>query len=241
MTFCIIIPMYNESQRFDAESLLDFDSKYAVDFLLVNDGSTDDTQAIIDTLANKDTRISVLHLKDNSGKAEAVRQGALNAIKNKSYDAIGYLDADFATPLFEIDQLINVFSINEKSLIIGSRIKRLGASIKRFRYRHLAGRIIATIISEYILKLPVYDTQCGAKLISKKHITLLFDTPFVSNWLFDVELIARLAKHHDKDYCYNQIYELPLRNWEDKGNSKITLFDMFKVPFELLKIYWHYK
>ena len=63
----------------------------------------------------------------------------------------------------------------------------------------------------------------------------------MSNWLFDVELIARLSQHYGKDYCYNNVYEIPLTQWKDKGNSKITGLDMLKVPFQLLKIYWHYK
>lgn len=241
MNVCIIIPMYNEAMRFDGKTLLNFSSEYTIDFLLVDDGSTDNTPKIIEELSEKDTRISCLSLEKNSGKAEAIRLGVHKALTHKDYDFIGYLDADFATPVFEINRLINTALTYKKSFVMGSRVKRLGANIKRYKSRHIAGRIIATFISEFILKLPVYDTQCGAKLISTSHAHVLFKDPFVTKWFFDVELIARLQKEYDSNYCINAIYEMPLMQWEDKGASKITLLDMLKVPFKLLKVYAHYR
>jgi glycosyltransferase involved in cell wall biosynthesis len=233
--------MYNEVARFDAEKLLEFSSNYAIDFLLVNDGSKDTTGTIIENLAKKDDRIFAMSLSKNSGKAEAIRLGVEKAIATKPYKAIGYLDADFSTPLFEINNLIEIFISQGKPFIMGSRVKRLGATIQRYRFRHFFGRVIATCISEFILKLPVYDTQCGAKLIKTEIAKDLFKDPFVTKWLFDVELIARLKKQYNQDYCVDSIYEMPLTYWNDKGESKITFLDMLSVPFQLLKIYTHYK
>lgn len=228
--------MFNEEKRFPSEAFLNYTSNHEVDFLLVNDGSTDDTQNLITDLSYKKANFSVLKIDKNVGKAEAVRQGVLKAFENSNYKAIGYFDADLATPLNEIDRLIETFSQTNKPFILGSRIKRLGTNIKRFKKRHFGGRIIATIISEQVLKLPVYDTQCGAKLLDRTIIPELFFEPFSSKWLFDVELIARLRNNRDKQYCLENIHEMSLLNWEDKGNSKITFRDLIKIPFDLIRL-----
>jgi hypothetical protein len=123
---------------------------------------------------------------------------------------------------------------------MGIRLKRIGANIIRFKSRHYFGRVVASIISEFILKLPTYDTQCGAKLIESNLAKELFEKPFKTKWLFDVELIARMQQLYGKEYCLNNIVELPLNTWIDKGNSKITFSDFLKTPFNLLKLYAAY-
>jgi len=126
---------------------------------LINDGSNDHTKQIIEELSISLSNVYNLNIEKNKGKAEAVRLGVNYAIKNLNCNVVGYFDADFATPLSELTKLNKLFSKSHYTFIMGSRIKRLGANIKRYKSRHFSGRFIATFISEYILKLPVYDTQ----------------------------------------------------------------------------------
>ncbi|PTM10077.1 MAG: glycosyl transferase family 2 [Bacteroidetes bacterium] len=241
MKTCIVIPLYNESSRFDTKAFKLFVLNNDIQFCLVNDGSNDETKQIIEDLSNSINGVYALNIEKNKGKAEAVRLGVNYVIEHLNCNAVGYYDADFATPLIELRKLNTFYSENNFTFIMGSRIKRLGATINRYKSRHFSGRFIATFISEYILNLPVYDTQCGVKIINIEVAKVVFNDNFKSKWLFDVELIARMKKHYGRDYCLKNVYEYPLSYWEDKGNSKITFKDALFIPHHLLKLYFHYR
>ena len=120
---------------------------------------------------------------------------------------------------------------------MGVRISRLGAEVFRLKSRHYVGRVFATAVS-MILKLPIYDTQCGMKLLDSKIVQTLFRDQFVSKWLFDVELLIRLRQIDYK--IEDVVFEHPLRKWEDVAGSKVNFIDFLKAPFQLLKIYFSY-
>jgi len=123
---------------------------------------------------------------------------------------------------------------------MGSRIKRLGANIKRSEIRHYFGRIFGTATS-LILKLPVYDTQCGAKLIRRDLAEIIFRDQFISRWLFDVELIARIIAELGHFKTLDCIYELSLETWIDEGKSKVKTIDILHSPYELMLIRHQYR
>jgi glycosyltransferase involved in cell wall biosynthesis len=240
---CIIVPCYNEGKRLPVKQFEEFISKNEKFALLfVNDGSSDNTQTIIDSLVQKfPAQIFSYKLAKNSGKAEAVRQGFIYALQNINSDYLSYLDADLATPLIEIKRLHSIIISNPNwQLIFGSRFKRLGVVIQRKLFRHYFGRVIATFVSG-ILKLPIYDTQCGAKIFSKELAATLFQSEFISRWLFDVEIFARIVKQYGREKIYDIAIEEPLQQWVEVAGSKINFFDMIKVPFELLRIKLKYK
>jgi glycosyltransferase involved in cell wall biosynthesis len=214
----------------------------SVSFLGVNDGSRDKTEALLNALhVEFGHQFKALNLAKNSGKAEAVRQGMLFALKENEFDYVGYWDADFSTPLDEIDHFMAFCGGTlSHSIVMGSRIARLGSQVQRKMMRHYLGRIFSTLTSR-ILKLRVYDTQCGAKLIAANEIENLFKIPFVSKWFFDVELLARFIVKHGREQTYKQVMEVPLTKWIEVGGSKLKAFDFLKVPLELFKIRRHYK
>lgn len=240
---CVIIPCYNEENRLDIKALKDFIRNHPwICFLGVNDGSQDRTLNILQNLHHEfKDQFRYFDLPKNAGKAEAVRQGILQAHQTETFDYIGYWDADFSTPLAEIDHFV-AFSGGHlhHAFILGSRISRLGSRINRKLYRHYLGRIFSTATS-FILKLHVYDTQCGAKLISAKEIDNLFSQPFISKWFFDVELLARLKKQYGHEKTAEITLEVPLLEWNEIGGSKLKWMDFIKVPLEILKIKRHYK
>ena len=236
----IVIPCYNEAERLDTWALRKFAATHPCRFLMVNDGSRDPTLAILDELREAAPgRFDVLHLEQNQGKAEAVRRGVLHAALAHP-ELIGYWDADLATPLDELPQFWQRLQrCPQIQLVLGSRIRLLGSRIERQPWRHVLGRVFATAAS-LALDLPVYDTQCGAKVFRATPTMLgLFAQPFRSRWVFDVEILARLTavcRSTDSPAVADLVCELPLRQWTDVAGSKLRLRQMLGAALSLLAI-----
>ena len=237
----VVVPCYNEAVRLQPLLFSEFLAEdEQVDFLFVNDGSTDATLDVLDTLRKKHPdRIRVLDKQPNGGKAEAVRSGMLAAIAVEGVAVTGFWDADLATPLNVIPQLLTkLIEDPDLEMIFGSRVRLLGHAIHRKPLRHYLGRIFATAVS-IILALPIYDTQCGAKLFRVTPVLKsILALRFQSRWIFDVEIIARFMALHNKDASFadRAIYENPLPRWEDVAGSKVGPLDFFIALYELIRI-----
>lgn len=160
----LVVPCYNEAERFDSGGFADFLAEqpgYAL--LFVDDGSSDRTPERLEALRKRQPgQVSVLRLEANSGKGEAVRRGMQTALAAGA-PFTGFWDADLATPLCAAVAMRREFERRpELDFVTGCRLRRLGADIRRSPLRHLVGRVFATAASLH-LKLPVYDTQCGAR------------------------------------------------------------------------------
>lgn len=239
-TVVLVVPAYNEALRFDDAAFNAFiaaDASHHICF--VDDGSTDGTFARLEALRSlTPDRINVLRLGANRGKAEAVRSGLMHAsATGAAY--IGFADADLAAPLSELAALRAELEAHPDAwAALGSRVKLLGRRIERSAARHYVGRVFATFAS-LALRLPVYDTQCGLKLFRNgPSVRQAIAAPFVSRWIFDVELIARLADLADSTAdAAERIREVPLRVWCDRGGSHVGVAAFIRAPFELWRIH----
>lgn len=235
----IVVPCYNEEQRLDVAAFAQFLTRTEqVGIIFVNDGSQDGTLSLLTALADRfPRRVLVIDQPFNQGKGEAVRVGMLRAI-DQSAEYAGYFDADLATPLESSAEFIETLDRNpELHLVLGARVSLLGRTITRKASRHYSGRLFATAAS-LVLALPVYDTQCGAKLLRvTERARSLFERPFASRWIFDVELFARyLSTYGSRE----GLYELPLRRWTDIGESKVKWHDFMRAGAEIAAIYRTY-
>jgi glycosyltransferase involved in cell wall biosynthesis len=237
----IIIPCYNEELRFPVNRFVSFIKKnFAASIYFVNDGSSDNTDSVLEDLRIKFPKhINVINQEKNEGKAAAVRLGINSALKNNKFDRFAFLDADLSTSIEEC-LLLSEKVTKETFFVFGSRIKKLDNNIQRKVHRFIIGRVIATFISK-MLRLPIYDSQCGCKIFSREWATLIFSEAFLTRWLFDVEIFYRLINHFGRNKIQTKILEVPLSAWIDSENSKVSLFYGIKVWFDLLKIYRHYR
>ena len=234
----LVVPCYNEAKRLDPAAFVEAAlADESLHFLFVDDGSTDDTRAVLDELVVRvPERLEAVSLPANAGKGEAVRQGMLRVLARPGYS--GYWDADLATPLDELPSFSTLLDADDAvQVVLGSRVRLLGRQIERELARHLSGRVFATAVSA-TLGLPVYDTQCGAKLFrATDAVRDAFASPFVSRWIFDVEILARLVRGWSDDLPpAARIVELPLRRWREIGGSKLRTKDMARAAIELARI-----
>jgi dolichyl-phosphate beta-glucosyltransferase len=243
MTTAIVIPCYNEANRLNCDAFRSFVA-YNPDYHLcfVNDGSTDNTLTLLKRLRKGfETQISIYDCPQNGGKAEAVRQGMLHLFDTTTCRNIGFLDADLSTDFVDFKQLVHHLDTKPTiKVAVGARVKRLGAEITRNLKRHLIGRSIATLIG-ILLEMPIYDTQCGAKVFRRDIVRSLFLQSFSSKWLFDVELFFRLKNRFGVQKATTLIYEHPLQRWVHVGDSKITANDSIRIPLKLFKIAMIYR
>ncbi len=225
----IIIPCYNEAKRLDYKNIETLLLNSDMDVYFANDGSKDTTVEIINAIIkNHPQRLHLINFTENSGKASTIFKAINQIHQQDKYDFIGYFDADFSTPSYEIIRLVNEINNRKCEFLIGSRILLLNSGIKRKYYRHVIGRVIITLIN-LKFKLGIYDTQCGAKLFSKKIIPKAFNKPFYTSWIFDVEIFIRLQK---QNLLIHGI-EIPIYNWKDVDGSKLGWKTGFKILKEL--------
>jgi glycosyltransferase involved in cell wall biosynthesis len=241
----IVVPCYNEEQRLPVESFVEFIASVpAVDFLFVNDGSKDGTLRVLNDLAARGNgRFRVLDMPRNGGKAEAVRAGMQHA-RQLGAEITGFWDADLATPLDELPGFLATMQNRANiHLVMGARIKLLGRAVNRKLLRHYIGRVFATVASNY-LRLPVYDTQCGAKIFRcTPSFDRVLEQRFVARWLFDVEMLVRFLKAWRSEGASDperRMVEIPLQTWTDVKGSKVRPIDFPKALGEFFTIMRHY-
>lgn len=239
----IVVPCFNEAERLRPEAFIGFPAvDQGVTFIMVDDGSTDGTAQVIAAMHRAEPdRFIEARLPRNMGKAEAVRAGVLLA-RESPFDYIGYWDADLSTSLDEIAKLRQALESSGKAIALGSRVGLLGRRIRRSGVRHYLGRLFATAAS-LLLDLPVYDTQCGAKLFrNTDDLGEVFRRPFSVGWIFDVEILARYVSLPGQKMDLEQIaLECPLDAWRDVPGSKLKTRHFLVAGYELTKLWLRYR
>jgi glycosyltransferase involved in cell wall biosynthesis len=236
-----VVPCFNEARRLDRGGYAGFSADGTLSLLFVDDGSTDDTRRVLQRLAAdlraRGVDADVLGLERNEGKGEAVRRGMLEALA-RGAAVVAYYDADLATPPAEMERLLLRLVERELDVALGARVALLGRRIDRKAYRHYLGRVFATLASQ-VLEVPVYDTQCGAKVFRRTPaLEAALARPFAARWAFDVELLGRLLAGAPgaPGVQLDRIEEVPLRVWHDVGGSTLKATAFPRLGLELARI-----
>jgi dolichyl-phosphate beta-glucosyltransferase len=223
--FSVVIPAYNESFRI-VKPLTEVcqyfaEQEYPFEIIVVDDGSSDDTSAVI---SKHFPKIKLISYKINQGKGFAVKTGIASA----KGEFILMCDADNATPIIEIERLLPY--AHEYPLIIGSRyLPGSNIMVKQPITRVIGSRLFNLLVQ--LILLPGFpDTQCGFKLFSAKAADKIFSKLETKRWGFDLEVLVRAKKAKLK------IKQVPV-DWYDQPGSRIqSMRVFFNSIVELLKI-----
>jgi dolichyl-phosphate beta-glucosyltransferase len=187
-----IVPAYNEEGRLgeSLSRLIEFSARqrYAVEIVVVDDGSADRTAEIAREAAQRlpeGVSLRLLQHERNRGKGAAVRTGALAA----AGDVILYLDADLATPPEETPKLLEALAAGA-DVAAGSRVQPGGFDLRASQpaWRRIGGRLFAFGRKRLLLS-DVEDTQCGFKAFRREAAQAIFPRQRLDRWAFDAELL----------------------------------------------------
>jgi len=221
----IIIPAYNEENRIGKTlfNLIDYleEKKIKAEIIVVDDGSSDHTALIVSRFSRL---VKLVPVVPNRGKGYAIKAGILES----KGDLILFMDADLATPLFEIENILK-FQKESDDIVIGRR-DHAAKNVKRTVFRAIAGNVFKFLAGIIVPISGVTDTQCGFKLFNHRVASEVFSRVKVERWCFDMEVLYLAQK------LGFSISEMPI-SWEDKSGSKVRMLrDSFLMIKDLLKI-----
>jgi dolichyl-phosphate beta-glucosyltransferase len=225
----IVVPAYNEAGRIVStiQAIGQYlDARDMTGEIIVCADGTDGTRENAVEWSRSDPRISVLGSEERRGKGRGVRQGVLRA----AGELIGFVDADYKTPIEELDKMLPEFA-RGADVVIGSR-KMAGSCIDvpQPLHRRLGSSAFHAVMGHLVGLQGVSDTQCGFKFFRGRVAHKLFSLQQVDGYMFDVEIL-RLAR-----ILGYQIREVPVR-WRDDGDSRYNpIFGTVRNARELLRI-----
>jgi len=229
----IIIPGYNEEKRI-AESLKalstfceDHFEKYEI--LFVNDGSTDKTKEIVESLSTP--YLKTVHLQPNQGKGCAVKTGMLQAKGDYRF----FTDADLPYDLNAIPEAIGIFRATQCDLVVGARdLPESTDQSSQTLFRRMTSKGFSALV-RFMLKVDTKDTQCGFKGFTAKAAEKLFPLSSIKGYAFDVELFL-LARNSDLKICKAPVCLI------ERHHSKVRLsLDAPMMFWDVVKLYRRYK
>jgi len=212
----IILPAYNEEKRLGitlSELNRYFSSQpYHVEFLVIDDGSTDRTGEVASTMSDRIPALKVLRNERNRGKGYSIRRGVAEA----KGAVIGFMDADYKTPIEEIERLLP-WLIKGHQVVIGSRgVEGSEIEVPQPFYRQWGSRVFGVVMHLLVGLRDIPDTQCGFKFFTRKASLEIFHFQKIDGYMFDVEILC-LAKR--LDYAVKQV---PIR-WMNDADSRLQL------------------
>ncbi|OGK18434.1 hypothetical protein A3D80_00350 [Candidatus Roizmanbacteria bacterium RIFCSPHIGHO2_02_FULL_40_13b] len=227
----LLIPIYNEEQRLNIpfkkiHSYLEKNfSKKGYEIILINDGSTDKTQELVEMLLKQYKQIQIISYKNNQGKGYALSKGVRVAIGKY----VIFLDIDLSVGVREIPKALSFFK-KDIDIVIGSRrIKGSKIIIHQPKLRETLGHCY-TIFTTSVLDLDITDLTCGFKGFKNAVAKDIFKNPVAHRWSFDAEI---LYKAYKKGYT---VKEIPI-SWRHVGNSKVNIgFDAIRSFIEVVRI-----
>ena len=221
----IVIPAYNEAKRIwsslDTIRRAMHGSRFDWDVRVVDDGSRDETAAIVERLARVDRRVT-LQREPHRGKGGAVRAGMLAARGDLRF----LCDADLSMPMRELSRFVDKTG-RECDVAIGSREGESARRVGEPFYRHAMGRVFNAFVRKAVLP-DVQDTQCGFKMFTAHAARSVFSAATLDGWAFDIEALV-IARSQGWRIC-----EVPIE-WHYGADSRVR---PFRDSYRMLRDLW---
>jgi dolichyl-phosphate beta-glucosyltransferase len=227
----IVIPAYNEERRIlpTLHAIVSYlgDQSYSWNVLVVDDGSTDNTAALVQEFTTSYPQVSLLSIP-HRGKGWAVRSGMLHTKAEYRF----LCDADLSMPINQLSRFLPP-QITQYDVVIGSRESPGARRLNEPQRRHLLGRLY-NYITRVMGVRNISDTQCGFKCFRGLVADTLFSLQRIPGFAFDVEVLF-LAQRMNM-----RLLEVPI-DWYYEAESKVRpLIDGLGMIGEILGIRWRY-
>jgi glycosyltransferase involved in cell wall biosynthesis len=232
LKYSIIIPAYNESGRIPAtlESVVSHVRLrgWDAEVLVVNDGSSDNTAAVVLAFAATHPEVRLIHNPGNRGKGYSVRNGILQAVG----DVVMFTDSDLSAPIEEADRLFAAIA-QGADIAIGSRWLESGRQTHRQPlYRQFFGRCF-NAVTKAVMGLRFADTQCGFKAFTRAAAQTVFSLQTIERWGFDPEILFIAVKN-----CL-RVEEVAVSWAHDERSRMSYLKDGLQMLKEITVIRWN--
>jgi dolichyl-phosphate beta-glucosyltransferase len=232
LTYSIVIPAFNESARILAtlQSVVACvrAKGWNAEIIVVNDGSTDSTAAIVKEFMAQAPEVRLLENPGNRGKGYSVRAGMLAA----QAGIVMFTDSDLSSPIEEAERLFAAIA-GGADIAIGSRWLESGRQIHRQPlYRQFFGRCF-NAVTRLVMGLHFADTQCGFKAFTRDAAQTVFQLQTIERWGFDPEILFIALK---RGY---RVVEVPV-SWAHDARTRMSyLRDGLKMLEEIAIIRWN--
>jgi glycosyltransferase involved in cell wall biosynthesis len=231
--FSVIVPAYNEEICLCAavKEIFDVFEKLQVPYeiILVNDGSTDRTGALIEELALRYPGVVPVQLQRNSGKGHAIKKG----VSASSGRYVVFMDADLDIHPAQFTAIFNDLEKCGCDVAIGS--KRHPDSEIDYPFSRMVISVIYYWIIKLLLRLNVRDTQAGFKIYKREVLTSILPRILVKQFAFDLEMLVAATR------IGFRIKEFPIKVVFSRPYGRITLRDCWNTGLDTLAVFYRNK
>ena len=248
VTISVIVPVYNQ-QRFVKKCLKSIllQNDIAMEVIVVNDGSTDDSLAIINGIAAQDDRIVVIN-KANEGVSFARRDG----LKIARGEYVCFIDSDDYLPAHALKTLYDTILREDVDVVAGQFIRQMGMIRRK--------DTVSIDIAEKRISLPqlwdeYYISYFGVNVLPVQMCGKLYKKAIIDRAMSEVSLFSKCVRTMGEDEYFNlmlhpyvksmyisnaHVYVYRFGGGTSKYNPHLSeLYDLSDIRIHLLDQY-HY-
>lgn len=213
MDLSVIIPAYNEQARIlqtiDSVRAFLATRSWTSQIIVVDDGSADDTAAVVEAGADARPGVLCVRAPKNAGKGAAVRLG----LAASTGALVGYIDADDKTDISALDVVFESIAAGA-DIVIGDRtLNTSNIDVARRAYRQWGSEQFRRLLRWWMGLGDFPDTQCGFKFFRAEVMQGLFARMHIDGYMFDVEVLLLASRDGLR------VDRIPVR-WRDDPDSR---------------------